>query len=174
MITLIKKDELRKIALSKRADFNKNKSVLIVHKILNSEEFKNAKNIALYYPINHEIDITGILNTEDKNFYLPRCKDNEIEFVKFCGFNFLTKGKFNILEPLGDKIEPNILDIIYIPALMANKKFYRVGYGIGYYDRFFHANSLTATQLRIVATELISADYVEDKFDFNCDGIISA
>ena len=74
MITLIKKDELRKIALSKRADFNKNKSVLIVHKILNSEEFKNAKNIALYYPINHEIDITGILNTEDKNFYPSECR----------------------------------------------------------------------------------------------------
>lgn len=174
MITLVKKDELRKIALSKRAEFKVDKSALIVRKILNSSEFNNAKNIALYYPINHEIDLTGIIQVKNKNFYLPRCVDNNIEFAQFCGFESLKMGKFNILEPTSEKINPEILDLIYIPALMANKKCYRLGYGKGFYDRFFKNNKINALKLIVVANELINDNFIEDEFDYKCDGIISA
>ena len=174
MITLTKKDELRKVALSKRAEFSKEKSALIVQKILNSSEFKNAKNIALYYPINHEIDLTGLLQIKDKNFYLPRCVEKNMEFAQFCSLESLRKGKFNILEPTSEKINPQILDIIYIPALMANKRCFRLGYGKGFYDRFFKNNQINARKLIVVANELINDNFIEDEFDYKCDGIISA
>lgn len=174
MKTICDKKELRKIALEKRALFSRDKSIEITQKILNSDEFKIAKNIALYLPIKHEIDITGLLNFKSKNFYLPRCNNNDLEFVKYNDINSLVLGKFNILEPIGDKIQPDILDIIYIPALMANSACFRLGYGKGYYDRFFKKYNLKAKKYIIVARELISDEFMQDEFDYKCDGIISA
>jgi len=172
MITILDKKTLRKQALEKRAEFSRDLSIKIMHKILNSPEFKFAKNIALYMPIKNEIDLTDLFKIRDKNYYLPRCNNNELEFVKFD--NNLVDGAFGILEPKGDKINPEILDIVYIPALMANKKCYRLGYGKGFYDRFFAKNNIKAKKIIVISNELISDEFVEDKFDFQCDEIISA
>jgi len=172
MITVVDKKTLRKQALEKRAEFSRDLSIKIMHKILNSPEFKFAKNIALYMPIKNEIDLTDLFKIRDKNYYLPRCNNNELEFVKFD--NNLVDGAFGILEPKGDKINPEILDIVYIPALMANKKCYRLGYGKGFYDRFFAKNNIKAKKIIVISNELISDEFVEDKFDFQCDEIISA
>ena len=47
------------------------------------------------------------------------------------------KNKFNILEPLdGEIIQPQLLDIIFVPLIAFDNKGYRVGYGKGFYDRY--------------------------------------
>ena len=81
-----KKEELRKIALNKRefmakVGMIKKISKKITTNIINSSTFQNAKNIALYYPIKNEIDITGIF-CENKNFYFPKCQNDEMYFAK--------------------------------------------------------------------------------------------
>ena len=169
----------RKAALQMRNSFaecglNRNKSSIITQEILNSNEFKVSKNIALYYPIKNEIDITGILNVKYKNFYLPRCNNGSLEFVLYKGKDYLKVGLYGIFEPIGEAIKPEILDIIYVPALMANSNNYRLGYGKGYYDRFFETNIINALTLIIVAREFISDDFVQDNHDYKCHGIISA
>lgn len=174
MKTICDKKNLRKFALEKRAQFGYEKSSQIVSKILNSKEFNTAKNIALYYPYKNEIDISSLLNFKGKNFYLPRCCDDLLEFAKYNGPHSLARGAFGIMEPKEDKINPEILDVIYIPALMANKKGYRLGYGKGFYDRFFSQNKINALKVIVVAKELISDEFVEDSFDYKCDRIISA
>ena len=174
MLKTFDKNELRKMALKKRASFSRDLSSEVLKKILNSKDFLEAKNIALYVPIKNEIDITAILNIKDKKFYLPRCKEDELEFALFDGFASLKTGNFNILEPQGEKINPEILDIIYVPALMANNKCYRLGYGKGYYDRFFRNNNLKAEKIIVLAKELVSDDFIEEEFDVPCDFIISA
>lgn len=179
MITVNEKDYQRKIAKEIRLSLFANgqihqKSSAIVSKILNSSDFQNAKNIALYYPLLGEIDLRGLLNYPNKNFYLPRCIGMDMEFVLYQGEDFLIDGDFKIKVPLGNAINPEILDIIYIPALMANNKNFRLGYGKGYYDRFLSKFALNSKKVIIVARELISSDFIESKFDYKCDGIISA
>ncbi len=177
MDTILKnKNELRKYALEKRkasrvSGVTEINSKRIVSAILNSKEFKKSNNIALYYPIKGEIDITGLLNVKNKNFYLPVCKDNELEFLKY--ENKLVSGKYNIPEPTGEKINPELLDIIYIPALMANGNCYRLGYGKGYYDRFFASHKIKALKIIVVANELISNNFIQDSNDYKCDMILS-
>lgn len=179
MLTIIKKNEFRNNALKVREKLalsgqNAIKSHNIISKILNSCEFINAKNVALYYPIKNEIDLTGLLKIKTKNFYLPICENNELFFVKYIDENNLVNGAFNIKVPLGEKIDPNILDVIYIPALMANNKNYRLGYGKGFYDRFFEKNNIIAKKIIVLADELICDDFIEEEFDFQCDKIISS
>lgn len=179
MITLNDKKQQRKIAKEVRLSLYASglisqKSREIVSKILNSPDFQNAKNIALYYPLMGEIDLRGLLGLSGKNFYLPRCSGSDMEFVLYQGEDFLMDGDFKIKVPIGDAINPELLDLIYIPALMANKKNYRLGYGKGFYDRFLSKYALNSKKFIVVARELVSSDFIEDKFDYKCDGIISA
>lgn len=45
--------------------------------------------------------------------------------------------EFQITEPVGDKtIEPQEIDLVFIPMLICDKQGYRVGYGKGFYDRY--------------------------------------
>jgi len=174
MIKTLTKIELRKMALNKRVSFSRDLSKEILYKILNSDDFKKAKNIALYYPIKNEIDLTGLFSVENKNFFLPKCVDNELQFVKFDGFENLKVGSFNILEPIGQSVNPEILDIIYTPALIANKKCFRLGYGKGFYDRFFKKHNLKAKKVIVISEKLVLDEFIEDSYDVQCDYIISA
>jgi 5-formyltetrahydrofolate cyclo-ligase len=48
----------------------------------------------------------------------------------------LKKSEFGVLEPLSDNVDAKILDLVIVPALMADKMGYRLGYGGGFYDRY--------------------------------------
>ncbi len=179
MIKAQSKIECRKIAKEIRVSLAQSglidvKSSRIVSKILNSKEFIDARHIALYYPIKNEINLLGLLNLKGKNFYFPKTVGNELEFVKYIDEQNMIEGKFGEKIPQGKSIDPQILDIIYIPALMANRNNFRLGYGKGYYDRFLKHNAQHSLKYIVVAQELISSDFIEDEFDYKCHGIISA
>ena len=45
--------------------------------------------------------------------------------------------EFQITEPAGDKtIQPQDIDLVFVPALICDVDGYRVGYGKGFYDRY--------------------------------------
>jgi len=171
------KQKLRNYALEYRKSLqirgvSEINSSLIVNKIITSDDFKNAKHIALYMPVKGEVDLRQILKIDSKIFYLPRCIGDDLEFAKYEP-NSLALSDFNILEPTGEKINPNILDIIYVPCLMANKMCYRLGYGRGYYDRFFKNNDIKAKKIIVVHNDLISDKFIQDEYDYKCDSILS-
>ena len=142
----------------------------IVNNILNSEFFKQSKNIAIYYPIKDEVNILDITTKSDKKFYLPKCINNNLYFAQFsCS---LKKGTFSIPEPQGKTIDADILDLIFIPAICCNHGYYRLGYGKGFYDRFFAYNLIKARKIIVLPSCCITNEFVEDEFDYKCDNII--
>lgn len=114
----------------------------ISKQILASEFFRNAQNIAIFYPKDIEINLLSLCKITDKNFYLPKMKDKNLIFAKFNSEKELIKVQYDILEPQSQKDESNKLDLIFLPALMVDKNGYRLGWGGGFYDRFLeqHAN----------------------------------
>ena len=178
MNTSLTKNELRLKVKSMREKMLSNGvtnsiSDTIVSKILRSKDFYQAKNIALYYAIKGEIDITPIMKVANKNFYLPRCRNSNLEFVKYNNSSLMNVSKFSIPEPLGNAINPAILDLIYIPALCANKSCYRLGWGMGFYDRFFARNKISAKKIIVLADEFVSDEFVQDSFDYKCDFVLT-
>lgn len=68
---------------------------------------------------------------------LPVSGDTELSFFYINGVSELKKGRFGIDEPPTDR--PAVADenaLCIVPALCADGKGLRLGYGRGYYDRF--------------------------------------
>lgn len=130
-----KKTELRKTAkeLRKKLDI-KVISHKICEKIRALEEFKNAQNVMIFYPLKDEIDLLELLD-EGKNFFLPRMTGLNLNVCPYKKGDKLEVKQFGVKEPKTHPVAPKLIDLIIVPALMIDSKNYRLGYGKGFYDR---------------------------------------
>ena len=166
------KNDLRITAKKIRESLNTESiSELIVSKICDNEIFKKSLNIMIFYPLENEINLLSLLKYSDKNFYLPRIIDNDLEVCPYSIGDKLLISKFKTKEPLTDKINPEILDLIFVPALMADKFNYRLGYGKGFYDRFL--NTTNAKTIVPIAKELIIDKLPTEQHDKKVDYVIT-
>ena len=138
------KETLRKQMFNKRNLFPQHdaevSSDIICRRLGIFMDYRNAKNIMLYLPINSEVNTIPIIQMcqeDDKKILIPTIQNDEITACEFKGFETLEKGKFKVLEPC-DKtpFPPAKIDLICVPGLAFNTGRYRLGYGGGYYDRF--------------------------------------
>lgn len=131
-----------------------------------------AKNVMLFYPTKYEIDLRGLLE-DDKNFYLPRVKDENLLICPYLVGESLKKSCFNILEPCSEPVSADILDLIIVPALMVDKKGYRLGYGGGYYDRLLSKLSENVKTICAMPKELVVDEFRHEDFDVPVDFVIT-
>lgn len=132
--------------------------------------YKKAENILIFYPMKYEVNLLELLE-DNKNFYLPKVCEKRLLICPFKSGGKLEKSDFNILEPCSISVNPNILNLIILPALMADEAGYRLGYGKGFYDRFLGENPDIKTILPI-PKELFVTSLVHDDFDKRADIII--
>ena len=145
----MKKDTARKIYLKKRqelssSEFEENSSRLIQNTIEHIKKYE-LKCVHCFLPI-HKMDE---INTAP---IIQYCWENNIKVVvpvsnfeegtmRNAAFNAETKTKqtkYNITEPIDPIwIENDKIDLVITPLLAFDVKGYRVGYGKGFYDRFF-------------------------------------
>ena len=150
------KNQLRKVALQKRKELD---VVSLSEKVMNNlfslDEYKKAQNIMCYFPLKYEIQTQDCLKDISKTWYLPRVNGKELEVCKYEPTK-LSKGNFNIQEPVNDKINDlSIIDFIIIPCVAADKNGYRIGYGKGYYDKFLPLLSNSCKKVLLVYSDLL-------------------
>lgn len=164
------KKELRKIYLEKRKHIEyreiKDESIIVnLHNVI-----KNYNNIMIYYPISSEPNILNIIKlNENKKFYLPFCNKGDIEVRLLQDLNDLIKDDTNIFS---SKIKTNDkVEVVVSPAVACNSKFYRLGYGGGYYDRFLKDQDVV--KIIIAYDDLIINEQYQEDFDIQYDYIIT-
>jgi len=118
------------------------KSNAIAEKLFKLEEYKQAKNILLYYPFRSEVDTRIIINDalkKEKKIALPKVEDHNISFYYINSIlKDISSGYYGIMEPISTKclkVNLNEFDLAIIPAVCIDKNLNRLGYGEGYYDR---------------------------------------
>lgn len=141
-----------------------------VAKIRQLDFYKSAKNILIFYPMKNEINLLELLN-DDKNFYLPKVCGDKLFVCPFLKGDKLEKSCFNTEEPCTNPVNPNILDLVFLPALIADREGYRLGYGGGFYDRFLSENPSVLSVLPI-AKELYVEKLPREEFDRKADIVI--
>ena len=115
----------------------------IADAVIASELFSEAKNILLYSPIRKEADTVKLFRTalcSGKKVYFPRVAEGgNMEFLRVSSQNSLVLGSFGIREPApGSEELCDFQDTLAVtPLVAASRDMYRLGYGGGYYDRFF-------------------------------------
>ncbi len=153
----ISKQSLRKAMLKQRNEQptqDCHDLSLQIQKILLAESvWKKANNIAVYMPIQGEVQ-TQLLCTDawehSKKIYAPKCSKTEqgqMSFIACQGLHDFSQGMYGILEPRSElkAEEQNKFDILLVPGLAFTRKGYRLGFGGGYYDRFFSKNLANKT-----------------------------
>lgn len=142
---LEEKDKLRKELLLKRRSFPQSliqeKSKLIFNALLLEEIFINASSIALYFPVNGEVDTHKIFRKcidLEKKVFFPKPRGSDLVFLRTRNIEELTPGAFAIPEPdsQAERARGDELDLVLVPGVAFDFSGNRIGYGKGFYDRF--------------------------------------
>jgi len=139
---------LRKEILEKRNNINLVKKEEMDKKILErfyeSKYYKEAEKIFIYISYDSEINTKVIINRalkDKKKIYVPRTefKTRHMDAVEITTLDNLVESKYGILEPKTEEphIDPNEVDLIVVPGVAFDRNGGRMGYGAGFYDRYF-------------------------------------
>ncbi len=136
---------------------------------------KRAKHILLYYPLLGEFDITALLYKLKKKrgvcVYLPKLKGDEFEIIPF---RFpLFKERFRLYEPRGKTQKNPKIDAMVVPMLGWDCKMRRIGFGKGYYDRFYAKLSNKPYIIFVSLLGLYVKENVTQDFDIGADLIVT-
>lgn len=128
----------------------------------------------IYYSFGAEADTHAIIDkllSLGKRVYLPKVEGENMLAVRYFGNeNELTKNRFGIAEPTGQAVEEEI-QVCIAPLLAVNYQGYRLGYGGGYYDRFF-ANHKSILKIGLGYFLQYSEDFFPDIWDEPLDKFI--
>lgn len=167
------KYELRKWAKEERKKLNiKSISQTLVKKLQESDEYKSAKNIMIFYPKENEVDLLALLEDKSKNFFLPKISGDNLLCCPYNRANELCESCFKTKEPTTEPANQSILDLIIVPALAVDKNNYRLGYGGGFYDRFLEGVNIT--KLVCIPKELVVETVYPEEHDIKIYKIITA
>ncbi len=169
---------LRTLAKEKRKTLNiKEISRQIRENIKNLQEYKYSRNILLYAPINNEVDVLQLFDG-NKNFYLPKVNPDKKTLSVFSHKkdSVLINNFWGIPEPDDDRetqISPSALDMVVVPALMADKSGFRLGYGGGFYDRFLPLLSTNCTTIIPIPHSMLCTELPHEAHDKRVNYIIT-
>lgn len=136
------KSYLRKDIKAKRKELSNDKvkkySHIICKKIIESKEFKKAKNIMIYSSIQNEVDLSELTSVKGKTFSYPLClKDYKMLALIPNDDKSFKIGTYGIKEPIKSKSRlMKDIDLIIVPLVAFDDNLNRLGNGKGYYDRF--------------------------------------
>lgn len=175
-----KKQALRQQLKKKRAaipeTLRKPYSKNIGKKILALKEIQKAKRIFIYISYASEVETHDLMKTllsGGKTLTVPKIiKKDEMIAVKFSDWKELKPAELGILTP--SSAEPlNIdYDICLTPGLGFTESGKRIGFGAGYYDRWFSKNRV-AKKIALAFEEQIIDDIPTDKYDQPVDMIVT-
>lgn len=180
------KTELRTRYLEKRRMMPETeraeKNAAICRTVLTGATYRFADVLLLYYPRPDEVDLLPIAEAAlaaGKKVAFPRCRpeDRGMDFYLVDLLDGFQPGPYDIMEPtktLGVyryAKENRENCVCFVPAVVYDKKGYRIGYGGGYYDRYL--SSFGGTMVGVAYRDFILPSVPHGRFDLAVDVLFS-
>lgn len=102
--------------------------------------FEDAKNICFYYPLGNEANLLPLAERAmelGKRIAFPRVAGSDMAFYGVFSLKEFSEGAFHVMEPVGCDRMCADNALVLVPGLVFDSRGGRMGYGKGYYDRFF-------------------------------------
>jgi len=184
-----KYSDIRK-TISDTPDIKKEYDRKICRTITSLATFRFADTVLIYSPTSDEIDVNEItlsaLST-GKKVAFPRCNPETctMNFHFISSLEDLKCGSYGIMEPDESLpiYKPDNCEraVCVIPGLVYDEYGYRLGYGKGYYDRFFAARRNRDTDpqknmmslIGVIYGSCIAKKLPHGKFDLSVDILVT-
>lgn len=118
----------------------------IFKRLITMDIYKNSAAIMAYIDFRNEVETMPLIEhclSENKRVVVPVCiKENHELLLSELKDpqRELTPSTYGVPEPAPEYLRPfpkEDLDLILVPAVAYDEQGFRIGYGAGYYDRFF-------------------------------------
>lgn len=178
---MLKKD-LRKKYLEKRMTLSKDEVNFLSEKILDKFilQFNIIENqkVSIFLPISkfneiNTLEFIKFLWRKKVNVFVPKIIVKDLILVKFTPETILIENSWGILEPLSNQNEETVFDYVITPLLYCDSFGNRVGYGKGFYDKFFQ--TINSDAKKIGVNYFSPTDIIDDisELDVKLDYLIT-
>jgi len=119
------------------------KSNLILNNLFSLVELEEAQTVFTYLSFGSEVNTNKLINrllNQNKIICVPKIINNNIQPIIIKDYKNLVKNMFGYLEPANDHPIANQVNLCITPGLAFTKSGKRLGYGGGYYDRYFSSH----------------------------------
>ncbi len=170
------KEDLRRkyLIIRRNVKFKSLRDKIIYLKIIKNKLVRESKTILTYVSTNEEVDTINIIKylLKTKKVAVPKIENNTMNFYYIKGLNDLEKGYFNIFEPItDDKVISFENTVSLTPGVCFSEDLYRIGYGKGFYDKFYRENNIYSIGLCYKKCLVRKIDI--DKHDIKVNEIIT-
>lgn len=147
-MSALSKEELRKAFLKMRVNFDSKKieeySDIVSKSILSHYLYNEMKNIMVYISFKNEVNLKYLIEQSwmnGKNIFIPKTNivAHTMQPYQINSWDDTIKGNYNLIEPKNNLTPFPIdeIELVLVPGIVFDRKGNRLGYGGGYYDRFF-------------------------------------
>ena len=173
------KKTFRKICID-RAKNNRNVNTYKLDKDLCSVLYtlikkEKSQKIMLYIPLKIEVNISNLilkLRKEKKMLLVPFMEGESFSLVKYR--LPLNRKQFGVREPKNTNKYTYAIDLAIVPIIGTDKTLKRVGFGKGFYDRFFEKNHKKIHKILFVGREhCVSSKIITDDYDVKGDSYLT-
>lgn len=150
------------------------RSRLLAERLLDWPPLRRAGRILVYLAWRNEPDLSSVIAaalTAGKEVSAPEIRPAELGLVPrrlTGGGGEVRSGWRGVPEPdptLTEEVDPAGLDLVFLPGLAFDREGFRLGYGLGYYDRFCALRAPRALAVGVAYREQILAAVPRDRWD---------
>ncbi|MCK5431209.1 MAG: 5-formyltetrahydrofolate cyclo-ligase [Gammaproteobacteria bacterium] len=138
----------------------------ITEQVLKLDEIRNAKTIFIYISYASEVythDLVKTLLEDGKTLAVPKIVDSDfMEAESLSSWEDLIPGELGILTPANSKPCNGPFDIALTPGLGFTLSGHRMGFGRGYYDKWFAQNEVKHKIALAFEAQLVDEIPIED------------
>ena len=154
---------------------------LIINNLMKLNQFMQSQNVFCYLSFRSEVPTKGIIahcQQQGKNVYIPVCVNETKEMIisLYDHEVNLAASNYGVQEPTKETIkiaDRDILDTAIVPGAVFDSRGYRIGYGAGYYDKFFAHTKKKIYKIALAFSFQIIDEVPTDDFDIPVDCIIT-
>lgn len=137
--------------------------------------FQRAKTIYCYVDFRREAGTEEIMREAwklGKKVAVPRTEGKEMDFYYIESLQELSVGHFGVREPKPSALADGTEGLVIMPGTAFDRKCHRIGYGMGYYDRYLREHPSLDTMALAFSFQVLE-QIPSEPFDINPGVIIT-